>query len=187
MKGYFVYCLCDEYYSVVYVGSTINLNQRISAHKGDKFKEFTNVIYTELNDKESMLCTEREYIMRYKPKYNKLFTFNVGSFEEPKVWYEMLFPDPYAYDENYIYESYIGYLSDQSGIELRFGSPLSYLIRDKDFGCSSEQGKITFIYRGTGLTHSEFIDTIVAYYNLETLEVFSEKFKPIYRREFYLK
>jgi predicted GIY-YIG superfamily endonuclease len=184
MKGYFVYLLCDELYGVVYVGSTTDLNQRISKHKSQRLKKFSKVVYTELLDKEVMLGVEQEFIKRYKPKYNKQLLLNTTCFEEPSVWYEMLFPDPYEYDDNYIYEMHINYLSESSGIDFRFGTMLSYLLEDENYGCSFDEGKVTFVLGSKGISYSEFIDKVIEHYQLEDREKFSERYRPVYRREF---
>jgi predicted GIY-YIG superfamily endonuclease len=66
--SYFIYFLLDKN-EIVYIGQTrCSPYNRISAHK--KGKVFTNIYYTEV-PKEKVINLERQYILKFKPRYNK--------------------------------------------------------------------------------------------------------------------
>lgn len=65
---YFVYKLFNEG-SVVYIGQSTNLENRISHHRMDKI--FDNVVVVEVDSKEDMDGLESYLILKYMPKYNK--------------------------------------------------------------------------------------------------------------------
>ena len=49
--GYYVYKYIENN-NIVYIGQTINLKERITAHKCDQLKDFNGeIFYTELNTK----------------------------------------------------------------------------------------------------------------------------------------
>lgn len=63
-----VYFLCDER-EIVYIGQSLNVGDRIQAHRSEKKKVFDRVFFITCHI--SQLCDfERSLIRRFKPKYN---------------------------------------------------------------------------------------------------------------------
>lgn len=68
MTKYYVYCLKNKG-ELVYIGSTTKIIDRLKTHKRDK--EFDEVVYCELPDKETMLEVEAFGISKKNPLLNK--------------------------------------------------------------------------------------------------------------------
>jgi len=79
--------------TVVYVGKTRDLENRVASHRSDTSKEFEEVFYVRVKtEKASML--ERALIRQYKPKLNRESKYcGVGFFDE-KVLREFGFNPP---------------------------------------------------------------------------------------------
>lgn len=74
-NGFYVYRMLDKNGKIIYVGQTINLKNRMSAHfsnldEDDWRNEVENVEYIELKTKTDMIIYEIYYIAKYYPKYN---------------------------------------------------------------------------------------------------------------------
>lgn len=69
---YFVYCLMSKG-EIVYIGSSTKLMNRIKTHKKDK--EFDEVMYCELLDRQTMLDFEIYAINKVKPPLNRVIPF----------------------------------------------------------------------------------------------------------------
>ena len=68
-ESFYVYCLYQQS-RIVYIGSTINLDARVSSHCADKI--FDAVKYCILPTYESMLSFESYGISKLKPFYNRV-------------------------------------------------------------------------------------------------------------------
>lgn len=77
MKNY-IYRFKNENQEVIYIGKTIDLENRIKKHKhlDDKcYEEVETVEYITLNTIDDMDIAERYLIAKYKPKYNKIYKY----------------------------------------------------------------------------------------------------------------
>lgn len=77
----------DKLNNVLYVGQTINLEKRIAMHLGfhghlpiECYLELNNIQYYKLNSKNDAKLYESYYILKYKPKYNKILYYIKDAF-----------------------------------------------------------------------------------------------------------
>lgn len=87
MKDYFIYCLCADDCSTVYIGSTTNLKERVISHARHN-KVFSRVFYIRCYTEDQMLLWEKQFISKFKPTYNKKL-YNVTPFEGEVYWTEL--------------------------------------------------------------------------------------------------
>lgn len=67
-----IYFLIDEDQEVVYIGKSVDIISRVSAHVNNNNKTFTTFSYIEMNISDSLLSEiESDLIAIYRPKYNK--------------------------------------------------------------------------------------------------------------------
>ena len=90
-QNYFLYKYCNENNEVVYVGKTINLDNRIYAHTKDQLKDFSGkIFYTKINNKVNMDFLEYVLINKYHPCFNTQYndlSISTDWNNEPQ-WYE---------------------------------------------------------------------------------------------------
>ena len=99
--SYNVYCLCDEMCNVLYVGSSVNLSNRIDQHIVDN-KEFSRVFYLEYESEELMLQKEKSFICKFKPDYNRKLYSGVQPNSDEVLWLEL---DPNLFIDKVIYRT----------------------------------------------------------------------------------
>ena len=106
--GYYVYKYIENN-NIVYIGQTINLKARITAHKYDQLKDFNGeIFYTELNTKQEMDLIELILINQFHPIYNTknlIPTINT-KLENNLVWQNYKDFNP-TIDNNISHEKYI--------------------------------------------------------------------------------
>lgn len=99
MKGYFIYQHLNKDNEIIYVGLTVNMETRQSAHKSQSShkKEIYKIMYADAKNKTSMELYEKYYINKYNPKYNskdarnddvswlKLDELSFKEYKKPKV------------------------------------------------------------------------------------------------------
>lgn len=73
---HFVYEMYDEAGTVLYIGCTGNLAQRLSSHRSERdwFGDVARLVVDRYPDQRSGLDEERARIIRLQPKYNHVFT-----------------------------------------------------------------------------------------------------------------
>lgn len=77
MKNY-IYRFKNKNQEVIYIGKTIDLENRIKKHKhleNKCYEEVETVEYITLNTIDDMDIAERYLIAKYKPKYNKIYKY----------------------------------------------------------------------------------------------------------------
>ena len=87
-EGFFVYRFLSFEGLVLYVGSTININQRMKMHNHLPKRCYENtykVQYIEVNTYLDMLMLEIYFINKYNAKYNKLDKYDGGTLLEIQV------------------------------------------------------------------------------------------------------
>lgn len=77
MKKYYVYRFLNSNEKIIYVGRTVNFNNRMKQHFGDSghlpkecYDSVRKIEYLELNHPIDMIIYELYYISKYRPKYN---------------------------------------------------------------------------------------------------------------------
>lgn len=81
LKGrFFVYGLIDDG-QIVYVGSSVNIFDRIMFHKSDVYfailKPFQKYFLIEYKSKKEIRFSEKEFIFNIKPKYNVVHKYKI--------------------------------------------------------------------------------------------------------------
>ena len=75
----YVYRFIDEKGNIIYVGKTVNINNRMQQHFSDKghlpkecYNSVAKIEYQKYKTESDSLIMETYYITKYSPKYNKL-------------------------------------------------------------------------------------------------------------------
>lgn len=97
-----MYRFLNEDFEVIYVGRTVNLNNRMRQHFGGKkghlpvdcYKAVSRVDYLELNSKADMNIVELYFIGKYRPMYNTKDNTSNVSLEINELKYAWLKYDP---------------------------------------------------------------------------------------------
>ena len=105
-ENFYVYRFLDKNNRVIYVGKTININNRMQGHilkandlYEELYKNIHKIEYSEVPSNYHMDIYEIHYICKYKPKYNIQFASdNTDLFDLPELEWSLYILNKYTSD-----------------------------------------------------------------------------------------